>query len=132
VAKKVSCDKCKGLCCRYFALPIETPTTKEDYDDIRWYLCHKGITVFVEDGDWYINIKNLCKYLADDYTCRLYNKRPRICRQYTTKNCDLSEGEYDYKLHFTNDKQMVEYIRIKFDNNTSEKRKTKTRKKKRK
>jgi Fe-S-cluster containining protein len=132
MAKKVLCDKCTALCCRYFALPIETPTTKEDYDDIRWYLCHKGITVFVEDGDWYINIKNTCKYLADDYTCRIYKKRPRICRQYSHKDCDFTEGEYDYKLHFTNDKQISGHIRTKFDNNPSKKRKKKTRKKKRK
>lgn len=132
MAGKVSCYKCTGLCCRYFALPIETPKTKEDYDDIRWYLCHKGISVFVEDGDWYINIKNVCKHLADDYTCRIYNKRPRICRQYTPQDCDLAEGEYDYTLHFTSDKQMDEYIKARFDNNASKKRKKKTGKKKRK
>jgi hypothetical protein len=52
MAKKSQCSKCTGLCCRYFALPIETPDDKEDYDDIRWYLCHEDVTVFVEDGDW--------------------------------------------------------------------------------
>jgi Fe-S-cluster containining protein len=131
MAKKIICNKCTGLCCRYFALPIETPTDKEDHDDIRWYLCHKNITIFVEDGDWYINIKNKCKHLSDkDCKCRIYNKRPKICRGYTIRNCDLTEGEYDYELHFTNDKQMEEYIKIKFGNNVSEKKKT--RKKKRK
>ena len=135
MAKKILCNECTGLCCRYFALPIETPETKEDYDDLRWYLCHKDITVFLEDGDWYINIKNKCKYLSDkDNRCQIYNKRPRICRQYTTRNCDLVEGEYDYELHFTNDRQMEEYIKIKFYNNMSEKEKDqkKVKKKKRK
>ena len=60
--KSILCDKCTGLCCRYFALPIETPEDREDYDDIRWYLCHEGVTVFVEDGDWYINVKNKCRH----------------------------------------------------------------------
>ena len=45
------CQKCDGKCCRYFALPIETPEDWDDYDDIRWYLCHEHTTVFVEDGD---------------------------------------------------------------------------------
>jgi Fe-S-cluster containining protein len=130
MAKRVLCDRCTGLCCRYFALPIETPEDKEDYDDIRWYLCHNGITIFVEDGDWYINIKNKCKFLADDYTCRIYNKRPKICRGYTIRDCDRTEGEYDYELHFTNDKQMEEYIKIKFANNLKEKPKSKKRRKK--
>ena len=132
-AKRSLCNKCTGLCCRYFALPIETPEDEEDYDDIRWYLCHKDITVFVEDGDLYINVKNKCKYLPEnDYRCRIYNKRPRICKEYTTKDCDLVEGEYDYELHFTNDKQMEEYIKIKFGNNVTEKRKSKKSKKNKK
>jgi Fe-S-cluster containining protein len=122
--KKNLCEKCTGLCCRYFALPIETPEDKEDYDDIRWYLCHENITVFVEDGDWYINIDNKCRYLSEeDYKCQIYEKRPRICREYTTKDCDYVDGEYDYDLHFTSPEQMEEYIKIKFDNNRKNKRK---------
>jgi len=126
MAKKTQCEKCTGLCCSYFALPIETPDSKEDYDDIRWYLCHKDVTVFVEDGDWYLNVKNVCRHLSPkDYRCRIYEKRPRICRGYRHADCDYTEGEYDYELHFTDDKQMQEYIKIKFDNNVVEKKKTK-------
>jgi Fe-S-cluster containining protein len=124
MAKKVQCEKCTGLCCRYFALPIETPEDKGDYDDIRWYLCHKNITVFVEDGDWYLNVKNRCRHLsAKDNRCLIYDKRPRICRGYRHSNCDLVEGEYKYELHFTSDKQMAEYIEVKFENNVKEKKK---------
>ena len=126
MAKKVSCDGCTGLCCRYFALPIETPETKGDYDDIRWYLCHNDITVFVDEGDWYINIMNRCKSLSENgHGCRIYGKRPRICRQYNTKDCDLAEGEYDYELHFTSDKEMDEYIKVKFGNKTKKNKKKK-------
>jgi len=133
MAKKIQCVKCTGLCCRYFALPIETPEDKEDFDDIRWYLCHKDITVFVEDGDWYINMNNKCKHLSGkDYRCRIYDKRPNICRKYRHSDCDFVEGEYDYGLHFTDDKQMEEYIKIKFDNNVIEKQKGKSPRHKRK
>ncbi|MCK4753201.1 MAG: YkgJ family cysteine cluster protein [Planctomycetes bacterium] len=133
MAKKVSCDDCTGLCCRYFALPIETPEDKEDYDDIRWYLCHKDITVFVEDDDWYINIKNKCKHLTDSgHKCKIYDKRPKICRGYRTHDCDLIEGEYDYELHFTNDKQMEEYMKIKFGSNANKNGKRKKKKAKKK
>ena len=121
MALKNQCDKCKGLCCRYFALPIATPEDKDDFDDIRWYLCHKDVTVFVEDGDWYINIKNKCNNLDKNNRCGIYDKRPKICRGYRHSDCDYVEGEYDYELHFTNDKQMEEYIKIKFDNNVKEK-----------
>ncbi len=116
MAKKVLCDGCSGLCCQYFALPIETPEDKGDYDDIRWYLCHKGIEIFVEDGDWYIKIKNKCKHFSEKSNrCRIYTKRPRICRQYSSKGCDYIEGEYDYKLYLTSDKQIEEHIKTKFN-----------------
>jgi Fe-S-cluster containining protein len=131
MVEKNQCDKCTGLCCRYFALPIDTPEDKGDYDDIRWFLCHKNITVFVEDGDWYINIKNKCKHFSvKDNRCQIYNKRPRICRQYKHKDCDYVEGKYNYELHFTSAKQMEEYIKIKFDNNITEKQKQKKKRKK--
>ncbi len=133
MVEKGQCDRCTGMCCRYFALPIDTPKTGDDYDDIRWFLCHKGITVFVEDGDWYVNIKNKCRHLSEkDYRCRIYDKRPNICRKYRHATCDLVEGEYDYKLHFTDDKQMEEYVKVKFDNNSKQRRKAKKRKKKKK
>lgn len=46
--KKNLCSRCPHLCCRYFAFPIEAPEDWDDYDDIRWYLAHKNISVFVE------------------------------------------------------------------------------------
>ena len=128
MTQKSQCVKCNGLCCRYVALPIEKPKEKSDYDDIKWFLCHENITVFVEDGDWYINIKNKCRHLKKDNRCVNYENRPNICRKYRHSDCDFTEGEYDYELHFTDDKQMEEYIKVKFDNNVKEKSKQKKKK----
>ncbi len=104
------CNKCTGLCCRYLALPIDTPTSKADYDDIRWYLAHKGISIFVEKGDWYINIDNPCKYLTSNHRCSIYEKRPRICRTYKHKDCEFHNGDYDYKLYFKSMEQLEDYL----------------------
>ena len=112
-------------------MPIETPEDRGDYDDIRWYLCHKDVTVFVEKGDWYVNVKNKCRHLlGNDHKCEIYEKRPRLCRKYSHNNCDFVDGNYDYELHFTNDRQMEEYIKLKFDNNVNEKKQKKVKKKK--
>src|SRR3954452_1695991 len=46
------CDHCVGKCCRYFSLPIETPTTWDDFDAVRWYLAHGRTLVYVEEGTW--------------------------------------------------------------------------------
>lgn len=123
MARDVQCEKCAGLCCRYFALPIDTPETRADYDDIRWYLCHENVSVFVEGGDWFVSVKNACRHLSpQDYKCDIYERRPKICRKYKHADCDFAPGEYEYELHFTCDKEMDEYIKVKFDNNVTEKR----------
>ncbi len=67
-----------------------------------------------------------------DNKCTIYQNRPRICRGYRHKTCDFVEGEYDYELHFTNDRQMDEYIKIKFGNNIKEKPQAKKKKRKKK
>ena len=104
------CKKCAGLCCRYLALPIETPTEKDDYDDIRWYLAHEGISIFVEDSDWYIQIANRCKHLTRDNLCEIYDERPKICRGYADDNCDFHSGDYGYELHFGSLEEFDEYL----------------------
>lgn len=132
-SKKITCDQCKGLCCRYFALPIEDPEDWDDFDDIRWYLCHKDVTVFVEDGDWYLNVKNVCRHLNESsHRCENYPMRPGICRKYHTDDCDLTGDDYGYELHFQDDKQMEEYMRIKFGPKVFDKLEQKPKKKKRK
>ena len=42
------CDHCTGKCCRYFSLPIDNPSTWDDFDAIRWYLAHGRMLIYVE------------------------------------------------------------------------------------
>jgi Fe-S-cluster containining protein len=127
--KKVLCHHCTGLCCRYFALPIDTPDGWVDYDDIRWYLSHQNTEVFVEDGDWYLNVLTPCRYLAEDHTCANYELRPKICRGYKTNDCEKTGDDYGYELHFTSDRQMADYMRGKFGPKVFEKYNKKKKKK---
>ena len=85
---EVLCEHCTAKCCRYFALPIETPTKRKDFEFIRWYLLHGQATVFTEDDDWYLLVHTKCKHLKDDHLCGIYEPRPQICRDYTTDNCE--------------------------------------------
>ncbi len=100
------CAKCAALCCRQLALPIDNPETANDYDNVRWYLMHEGVHVFVEDGQWYIAFATRCKHLRDDNLCGVYETRPRICRTYTTDGCEWHGGEYDYEHLFTSADQL--------------------------
>jgi Fe-S-cluster containining protein len=103
------CDQCAALCCRYFALPIDNPDTRRDYDNIRWYLLHEKVVVFIESKQWYIGILNRCKRLQTDNRCGIYATRPAICRSYTTDNCDYHAGDYGYDQLFTSAEGLWEY-----------------------
>ena len=120
------CSDCEGLCCKYIAFPLDNPQSRKDYDDIRWYLCHEGVSVFLEEGQWYVSVANGCKYLCKETKkCLIYENRPEICKNFEADGCEFRSTEYGYDLHFTTDKQMQEYIKIKFDNNKIPKRKKK-------
>ena len=105
---KVLCEYCTAKCCRYFALPIETPEDYSDFEYIRWYLLHERATVFKEDDDWYLLVHTVCKHLQDDNLCGIYETRPQICRDYTTKNCEY-EDEWTYEFYLETAEQVQEF-----------------------
>lgn len=102
------CEYCTAKCCRYFALPIETPDSQEDYDFIRWYLLHEHATVFVEDEAWYLLVHTECKHLQPDLRCGIYDTRPQICRDYSTDKCEY-EDDWTYDQYFETPEQVAEY-----------------------
>lgn len=103
------CDECSGLCCRYFALPLDNPTKVRDFDNIRWYLLHENVVVFVEKKQWYIGIMSRCKHLMADNRCGIYETRPRVCREFSTHNCDYHGGDYGFDRLFTSGEQLRVY-----------------------
>ena len=105
----IACEHCTGACCRYLALPIDPPRTARDYDDLRWYLLHEGIGVFVEEGEWYIQIQTTCRHLGPDSRCQIYETRPAICEDYKAVNCDYGVGPYNYEHHFVHASQLERY-----------------------
>lgn len=102
------CEYCTAKCCRYFALPIETPESWKDFDFIRWYLLHDRATVFTEDDCWYLLVHTTCKHVGDDNLCGIYETRPQICRAYSTKNCEY-EDEWVYEHYWETPEQVAEY-----------------------
>jgi Fe-S-cluster containining protein len=105
---EVLCDYCTAKCCRYFALVIETPTTRQDFDFIRWYLLHERATIFTEDDRWYLLMHTQCAQLRPDNRCGIYEDRPTICREYSTDHCEY-EDNYLYDRYFETPEQIAEY-----------------------
>ena len=108
VAPERLCEYCAGKCCRYFALPIDVPTNYEEFDYVRWYLLHEGASIFVEDGSWYLMVQTICKALTDENRCAIYEKRPKICRDYTVDKCEY-EDDFIFEMYFETPEQIEEY-----------------------
>ena len=106
---EVLCEHCTAKCCRYFALPIDTPTERKDFDYIRWYLLHEQASIFVDDETWYLLVHSRCRHLQHNNLCGIYETRPQICREYTTKNCEY-EDDWTYDRYFETPEQFEEYL----------------------
>jgi len=99
----VSCEDCGAQCCRYTATQIDTPTSKREYDFIRWYLLHRDVNVFIDHGGgWYIEFTSPCEMLSDDNRCTIYETRPGICRHHGIgeTDCEFHGATEPYKVRF--------------------------------
>jgi len=115
------CSQCQSKCCRYFCFEIDKPDSFEEFENLRWFILHEGITIHVDEGDWFMSVNNKCKWLADDGRCINYENRPMICRGYTTENCDATGGDYEYDELFETADQIAEYARKKLGRKKYEK-----------
>lgn len=107
------CIACGAKCCRHVATEIDKPTCKHDYDNIRWYLMHENVNVFVDnDGKWTLEFLARCQNLLDNNTCIKYTDRPTICRDYPDSGdtCEFGGDDTPYKLFFTTVKEYEQYL----------------------
>lgn len=126
-----NCETCGGECCKYFCFEIEEPEDYEEFEDVRWYVLHEGVSVHIDDGDWYISIENRCKALGPFGRCMLYEDRPLICRTYDPADgCDYTgSGDYEYEEEFTSPDQVERFARQVLGDETFEREREKQRKK---
>jgi len=113
-----NCTRCTALCCSYVSTEIDAPTTRRDFDILRWYLMHPGVRVYCEGGtdSWFLQFMTRCRNLGDNGLCRIYAERPQICRDLQASECEFALGPGDRWL-FTNleefDRWMAERARQK-------------------
>jgi len=108
------CHKCGAKCCRYFALQLDTPRSRADFENIRWYLAHKKVTIFVDGGKWFLDVGNECRYLTADHRCRIYDKRPLVCREHDTYECERHPGDFGHEHTFKKLEELDRYIEKRF------------------
>ena len=106
------CSRCTALCCRYFGLEIDTPEDERDFDKLVWFMVHKQVELYVEDGKWHLNILSECQHLLPDNRCGIYENRPYICRDYDTDGCEF-ETVITFDHHFRSPDELIGYMRAR-------------------
>jgi uncharacterized protein len=96
--KKNLCDGC-DLCCRHVAVEIDAPETDKELDQIRWFLLHKDVWIFVDNDDsWNMQVNNACEKLTNEGMCGYYEERPAICREYSASSCEKNGDGDSFKV----------------------------------
>ncbi|MBW3004802.1 YkgJ family cysteine cluster protein [Candidatus Woesearchaeota archaeon] len=92
------CKGCPALCCKFVAVELDEPESEKDWDEIKWMLCHENITVYKDnDGDWLVEFATNCRMLDEKNHCKIYDKRPKLCREHDPESC-VTHGEGDVHI----------------------------------
>jgi len=106
---KNPCEGCTK-CCEYICIEIDKPENKEDYDEIKWYLLHRDVWVFIDnDNSWNIQFNTKCMKLQDG-KCGYYEQRPHICRAHSADECEkYGEGD-SFKVLFKSLEEFEKWV----------------------
>lgn len=103
------CRHC-GHCCRYVTVKLDSPRARTDYDEIRWFLLHENVCVFVDTDGWFVEFHTVCRKL-EEWRCGDYAGRPQVCSDYAVDNCERY-GEGDAHLHyFRSEQEYLNYLK---------------------
>lgn len=104
------CRRCDAKCCKYIAVEIDKPDTLSEFDEIRWMLAHRGVTVFIDEGEWFFLINGKCRYLDEKNRCTIYDNRPALCRKHKAGECEV-DGSFDYEYMFKKPRDLALYMK---------------------
>jgi len=105
------CGECGGRCCKYVAIETDKPVSKTDYDNIRWYLLHENVSVFIDHkGHWYIEFRTPCLEQLEDNNCKSHANRPRICAGHGNTEGECEFYDSPYREYFSSEKEFLAYL----------------------
>lgn len=113
------CTRCKGaVCCTYLTQELKTPRSIEDFDLLLWQLSHRDTQAYKDEDGWFLLVNNPCRHLQPDGRCGIYERRPQVCRDHSTDDCEVDgpAGADDFDLFFPDYEALDAYCRKKFKN----------------
>jgi len=95
-AGPVACSDCDQRCCRSVCIEVDPPRSHRDYSDLLFYLYHRDTRIVVAKNarhrEWYVEFVSPCRHLVDG-RCRIYQKRPPVCREHEMESCERNRPE---------------------------------------
>jgi len=106
------CHKCDSLCCRDVSISLDTPKDKDDFDEIKWLIMHKQVSVYIDnESDWLVEFNTDCKNLDDDGLCKIHKDRPKTCYEHSHETCVFHNKETYYQVLFKTVQDVDDYIK---------------------
>ncbi len=112
------CGFCtNSKCCTYITQEISTPRSKYDFEHLLWQVSHENVKVYKDEDGWYLLIETKCTHLSAEGHCKIYEKRPRICRDYDNDYCEYdAPAEEGFEQYFEDYYSMLKYCKKRFKN----------------
>jgi len=115
-AKKVvldpehECSSC-DTCCTYLNIVADRPSDEDDVNELLWYINHKNCDInHDEDGGWSILFKAKCELLGQNGLCSIYERRPTVCKTFSSNVCHGDDFQKSVKMGFPDEKSLLVYL----------------------
>ena len=110
------CSFCaRSICCTYITHSLDTPRSKEDFQQLLWQVSHNHVKIYKDDDGWTLLVDGHCQHLQIDGGCGIYETRPEICREHTNDYCEFdAPSEEGFDLYFQNYEDLLKYCKKRF------------------
>lgn len=105
------CADC-GLCCQYMNIVVDRPTDQEDVEDLLWYQYHRDTNMHLDqDNDYGLHFPLRCRHLDENNLCKIYNRRPLICKQFKLSGCHGKDISESVKLKLDTEQALMAHLK---------------------
>ena len=105
---RTECGQCAALCCKNLSVRILRPYTRAEIEDLKWQLHFDTVSIYIRKNRWYQLVEGRCIYLGEDDRCKIYPRRPEMCRRHNPPDCEFFGKFYDVLLETPD--QMEAYL----------------------
>ena len=106
---EICTQDCRGRCCRYITVEVAAPRARADWDQVRWWLAHEGVTVSKDEDGWLVHVPTRCTNLRADSACGIYPHHMGTCKEHDAQSCEFT-GPLDYDVELESELDLARYL----------------------